>query len=110
MPGKIHPAVMEELHRRWVMRINVAGTCANGRRLVDGVTKLLRRLEEGNAFGGHIHFGSGLWIASGPGVPLPSPKASEPADFNLVTGLQCPDDGIKQGIDDDFAVTACKVA
>src|ERR1700734_4172564 len=100
----------ERLHRRRMMRIDVAGTRARGGRPVNGVAKLLRRLEEGDTFGWHIHLGSGLGIAPGPGVALSRPKASEPTDFNLVTGFQCPDDGIKQGIDDDFAIAACKVA
>ena len=92
------------------MRIDVTATRACGGRPVDGVAKLLRRFEEGDTLGWHIHLGSGLGIASGPGVALSRSKASESADFNLVAGLQCPDDGIEQGIADDFAVTACKVA
>ena len=93
------------------MRIDLGGFARlSGRRRINGVAKLLRRLEEGNAFGGHIHLRSGLGIAAGPGVALPRPETAESANLNLVSGFQCSDDGIKQSIDDDFAVAAGKVA
>lgn len=94
-----------------VLRVNLPAFgcfCSGGG--VYGVAKLFGWLEERDAFGGNLNFGSGLGVAASARIALTRPEAAETTNLNLVAGLEGTDDSLEKSIDDNFAVAACEIA
>src|ERR1035441_9515606 len=98
------------LHGWGVVGVDVVGRFRCGKTLdaarIDRVAQLLRGLEERDALGGHIDALAGLGVAADAGVALARAEAAEPSDFDFVAGFERSYDGLKEGIDDDFAVAS----
>ena len=77
---------------------------------IDGVAEFFGGLEEGDSLGGDVYLSAGLGIAADAGVALAGTEAAEAANFDLVAGFEGPDDGVKEKVDDDFAVTSGEVS
>jgi len=77
---------------------------------VDGVAELLGGLEEGDALGWDIDSLASLGVAADAGVALACAEAAKAADFDLVAGFEGSDDRLEEGIHDDLAIAAGKVA
>ena len=95
-----------------MVRVNVGG---GGRRRfdaigVDGVAELLTWFEERDPLGWDVDLFAGLGIASDAGISLAGSEAAETTDLDLISGLQRSDDGLEEGVDDNFTVAACEVA
>jgi hypothetical protein len=74
------------------------------------ITQLFRWLEEWNPLGRNIDFGTSLRVAARSGVALARPEAAETANLDLVSGLQRPDDGVEERIDNNLPITAGQVS
>lgn len=71
---------------------------------VDGVAEFLGGLEEGDSLGWDVYLFSCFGVSPYAGVALAGAEAAKTTDFNLVSGFECPDDGVEEGIHDDFAI------
>src|SRR3978361_1202299 len=74
------------------------------------VTQLFAGLEEGNPLRCHFHFGARLGVTSRARIALPSTETANAANLYLVPCLERVDHGVEEGVHDDFAVAASKVA
>src|SRR6185437_11940178 len=79
------------------------GRCSRGGRRgfmnVDEVLQFLAWLEKRNSLGRHIHFCTGLRIASDSAAALPRAEATKTANLNLVVLLQRLDNAFKHRLD-----------
>ena len=91
------------------MGVDGSGTIA-GLWRVDRVAEFLAGLEEGDALCRDVDLFPRLGITPDPGVALASPEATETADFDLVPGLECTDDGLEERVDDDLSVAAGEIS
>ena len=91
------------------MGVDGSGTIA-GLWRVDRVAEFLAGLEEGDALCRDVDLFSRLGVTPDPGVALASSEATETADFDLVSGLECTDDGLEEGVDDDLPVASGEIS
>ncbi len=77
---------------------------------IDQIAQFLAGLKVGHSLRGHIDLGPRLRVPSRTGLALSNAKTAKTADFDLVTGTQCVNHGIENGIHDHFPIPARQVA
>src|SRR5580698_11442833 len=73
---------------------------------IDQVAQLLGGLEVRNLLGRDLHALASFGIAPDAWIALANAERAESANLDLVSALQCANDGAKDGFNDHFAVAA----
>src|SRR3954466_8020418 len=70
--------------------------------LIDEFLQFLTGLEVRHLLRRDVHAVAGFRVPALPRLALPQAKAAEPPQLDLLAAMQCVDDALEHGVDDDF--------